>query len=59
LQHQLPTLTRGEGTLESEFGRYQPVRGAPPARPRTDHNPLDRREYLLQVQRGFGLRGME
>ncbi|HEY2315719.1 MAG TPA: translation factor GTPase family protein [Streptosporangiaceae bacterium] len=60
LQHQLPTLTRGEGTLESEFGRYQPVRGAPPARQRTDHNPLDRREYLLHVQRGLGaLRGID
>jgi ribosomal protection tetracycline resistance protein len=56
LQRQLPGLTRGEGTLEAEFSRYQPVRGAPPARPRTDHNPLDRREYLLRVQRGLGPR---
>jgi ribosomal protection tetracycline resistance protein len=54
LQQQLPALTRGEGTLESEFARYQPVRGAPPARRRTDHNPLDRRQYLLHVQRGVG-----
>jgi ribosomal protection tetracycline resistance protein len=54
LQQQLPGLTRGEGTLESEFARYQPVSGTPPARPRTDHNPLDRREYLLHVQRGLG-----
>ena len=55
LQQQLPGLTRGEGTLESQFLRYQPVRGAPPARSRTDHNPLDRHEYLLRVQRGLGL----
>ena len=53
LHKQVPGLTRGEGTLESQFSRYQPVRGAPPARPRTDHNPLDRREYLLRVQRGL------
>ena len=46
-----PALTRGEGVLESAFDRYQPVRGAPPARPRTDHNPLDRKEYLLHVVR--------
>jgi ribosomal protection tetracycline resistance protein len=53
LQQQLPSLTRGEGALESEFARYQPVRGTPPVRRRTDHNPLDRREYLLRVQRGL------
>jgi ribosomal protection tetracycline resistance protein len=33
--------TRGEGVLESEFARYQPVRGTPPAKPRIDGNPLD------------------
>jgi len=54
LQRQLPALTRGEGMLEAEFERYQAVRDAPPSRPRTDHNPLDRREYLLRVQRGLG-----
>jgi ribosomal protection tetracycline resistance protein len=46
LQQALPALTRGEGMLEAEFARYQPVRGQPPVRPRTDHNPLDRKEYL-------------
>ncbi len=51
LQQQLPALTRGEGTLESEFDRYQPVEGTIPMRPRTDHNPLDRKEYLLHVLR--------
>jgi ribosomal protection tetracycline resistance protein len=54
LQQQLPALTRGEGALEYEFARYQEVRGAAPTRPRTDENPLDRREYLLRVQRGVG-----
>ncbi len=51
LQQLLPALTRGEGVLESAFDRYQPVDGTIPARPRTDHNPLDRKEYLLHVLR--------
>jgi len=51
LQQQLPSLTRGEGMLESAFERYQPVRGTVPVRPRADHNPLNREEYLLHVQR--------
>ena len=51
LEQQLPALTRGEGVLESAFERYQPVTGAIPDRPRTDHDPLNRREYLLHVQR--------
>ena len=52
LQQQLPGLTRGEGTLESAFDHYQLVRGEIPARPRSDHNPLNRKEYLLHVARG-------
>jgi ribosomal protection tetracycline resistance protein len=51
LQQRLPSLTRGEGVLEAAFDRYQPVRGIPPSRPRTDHNPLDRRAYLLNLTR--------
>jgi ribosomal protection tetracycline resistance protein len=51
LQQRLPVLTRGEGVLECEFGCYQPVRGDAPSRPRTDHNPLNRKEYLLRVAR--------
>ncbi|WBB61426.1 TetM/TetW/TetO/TetS family tetracycline resistance ribosomal protection protein [Streptomyces sp. WMMC500] len=51
LERRLPGLTRGEGVLETAFGRYRAVRGPAPARPRTDHNPLDRKEYLLHVQR--------
>ena len=49
LQQRLPALTRGEGVLESAFDRYEPVTGAIPTRPRTDHNPLNRKEYLLHV----------
>ena len=58
LQQQLPALTRGEGVLESAFDHYQPVRGPTPTRARSDHNPLNRKEYLLRitrrVQRGAG-----
>jgi ribosomal protection tetracycline resistance protein len=51
LQQRLPALTRGEGVLDCVFDRYRPVRGPIPARPRTDHNPLNRKEYLLHVMR--------
>ena len=53
LQQQLPALTRGEGLLECDLAvaSYQPVSGKPPIRPRTDDNPLDRKEYLLHVVR--------
>jgi ribosomal protection tetracycline resistance protein len=51
LQQLLPALTRGEGVLEFAFARYQPVTGPPPTRPRTDHNPLNRKEYLLRATR--------
>ena len=54
LQQLLPGLTRGEGVLESAFDHYRPVRGAVPARPRTDRNPLNRAEYLLRTVRGVG-----
>ena len=51
LRQQLPALTRGEGVLECAFDRYQPVSGTIPTRPRSDHNPLHREEYLLRVAR--------
>ncbi|TDD98208.1 elongation factor G [Jiangella asiatica] len=51
LYQDLPALTRGEGVLETEFARYEPVTGPVPQRPRTDHNPLDRKEYLIHVVR--------
>ena len=54
LQQLLPALTRGEGVLDSAFERYEAVRGPAPSRPRTDHNPLDRKEYLLRVVRRTG-----
>lgn len=55
LERQLPGLTRGEGELECVFDHYAPVvRGEVPDRPRTDLNPLDRKEYLLNMTRRVG-----
>ncbi|MEE1771327.1 TetM/TetW/TetO/TetS family tetracycline resistance ribosomal protection protein [Streptomyces sp. JV185] len=51
LQQQLPALTRGEGVLESDFDSYRAVVGTPPDRPRTDRDPLNRKEYLLRTVR--------
>ncbi|GAA2811149.1 elongation factor G [Crossiella cryophila] len=51
LQRQLPGLTHGEGVLDCAFAGHRPVRGRIPERPRTDHNPLDRKEYLLHLRR--------
>jgi ribosomal protection tetracycline resistance protein len=55
LEQRLLGLTRGEGELESAFDHYAPVtHGTVPCRPRTDHNPLNRKEYLLNVTRRVG-----
>ncbi len=54
LQQLLPGLTHGEGVLEAGFDRYQPVRGPIPVRPRSGVSPLDRKEYMLHVQRRVG-----
>ncbi|MFH8988607.1 GTP-binding protein [Streptomyces sp. NPDC017940] len=51
LEQALPGLTRGEGELEAAFDHYAPVHGTPPGRPRTDHNPLDWKEYVQRVTR--------
>ncbi|MCL4860755.1 MAG: TetM/TetW/TetO/TetS family tetracycline resistance ribosomal protection protein [Caldilineaceae bacterium] len=51
LQKQLPALTRGEGVMECAFARYEPMRTPFPTRPRSDYNPLNRKEYLLHVLR--------
>jgi ribosomal protection tetracycline resistance protein len=52
LQQQLPALTAGEGVLETAFGGYRPVGGAPPTRRRLTASPLNREEYLLSLGRG-------
>ena len=58
LRQQLPALTRGEGVLECAFDShcYRAVGGKIRTRPRTDHNPLNRKEYLLHVMRRSGVK---
>ncbi|MCA1222798.1 elongation factor G [Streptomyces sp. 8L] len=51
LEQRLIGPTRGEGLLETAFDHYAPVPGPPPVRARWDHDPLDRRAYLLRVVR--------
>lgn len=57
LHQQLPALTRGEGVLETAFDSYRAVVGTVPDRPRTDHNPLNRKEYLLHTVRRIAGQG--
>ena len=53
LGQRIPGLTGGEGVLESAFDHFAPVSGSVvPERARWDANPLDRKEYLMRVQRG-------
>jgi ribosomal protection tetracycline resistance protein len=49
LQHQLPGLAMGEGSLEQRFGGYQQIGGDPPRRPRTTPSPLDRDAWLASL----------
>ena len=49
LRLRLPSLTRGEGTLECAFCRHEPVHGTIPERARSDFDPRHRKEYLLRV----------
>jgi ribosomal protection tetracycline resistance protein len=51
LQRVLPSLTSGEGTLDTSHAGYRPVHGDPPVRPRTTANPLNREEYLASLTR--------
>ncbi len=52
MDQQLPALTGGDGVLECVFDHYERIRGPAPSRPRSDHNLLDRKDYLLRVTRG-------
>ena len=49
-QQLLPTLTRGEGFVETTFSHYDFLNNQFPTRPRTDKNPLNRSDYLRQVK---------
>jgi ribosomal protection tetracycline resistance protein len=50
LTRELPSLTGGEGVVETSFGGYRPVRGTSPTRRRTMANPLNRVEYIMQLR---------
>ncbi len=56
LHQQLPGLTGGEGVLESAFDRYEVAKDGVPTRLRSDKNPLNREEYLLQLAGRTGAR---
>lgn len=49
LQHQLPGLSMGEGTLETRPGGYQPIGSDPPRRARSAPSPLDRDAWLASL----------
>jgi ribosomal protection tetracycline resistance protein len=51
LQRRLPTLTAGEGVLESRFAGHEPVTGPVPTRRRTRPDPRNRDEYLMSLAR--------
>jgi ribosomal protection tetracycline resistance protein len=47
----LPSFTEGEGFFLAQEAGFRKMEGAFPMRKRMDHNPLNRKEYLLHVQR--------
>ncbi|QDY07987.1 TetM/TetW/TetO/TetS family tetracycline resistance ribosomal protection protein [Micromonospora sp. HM134] len=49
IERQLPGLSHGEGVFVSTLTGHRRTTGTPPVRPRTDGNPLNRREYLTHV----------
>lgn len=51
VEHQLPRLTRGEGTWGATHAGHRPVEGPPPERKRFGPNPLVRDGYLGDVAR--------
>ncbi|KUO02885.1 transcriptional regulator [Streptomyces caeruleatus] len=52
---EVPADLQGRGELESAFDHYAPApRGTCPERRRTDLNPLNRKEYLLNLTRRVG-----
>lgn len=48
----LPGLTSGRGVFRSESAGYRAIQGTPPARRRTDFDPLNRKRYLAAVSQG-------
>jgi len=50
-RRELPSFTEGEGVFVAEVSGFVKKEGKYPTRKRMDYNPLNRKEYLLHVQR--------
>jgi ribosomal protection tetracycline resistance protein len=50
-RRELPSFTEGEGAFIAQAGGFRKKEGEYPTRRRMDHNPLNRKEYLLHIQR--------
>ena len=49
-RRELPSFTEGEGVFLVQEGGFLKMEGEYPSRKRMDHNPLNRKEYLLSIQ---------
>ncbi|MBO0781048.1 MAG: tetracycline resistance protein, partial [Ktedonobacteraceae bacterium] len=49
-RRELPAFTEGEGVFMVQPSGFLKIEGTFPTRKRMDHNPLNRKEYLLYVQ---------
>lgn len=49
VERQLSGISRGEGDMDYWQTGWQRIADAPPSRARTDHNPLDRAEYVSRL----------
>jgi len=49
-RRELPSFTEGEGVFIAQAAGFLKIEGKYPIRKRTDHNPLNRKEYLLHVR---------
>lgn len=52
-RRELPALTEGEGLFLTQEIGFRKMEGEYPTRKRMDHNPLNRKQYLLYVQRVY------
>lgn len=53
IQHQVPGLTSGMGTMETSFDHYAPAAGPQRSRRRSGPDPFNRTEYLLRMRRNL------
>lgn len=50
-RRELPSFTEGEGVFLAQEAGFRKKEGTFPTRKRTDHNPLNRKEYLMYILR--------